>query len=118
VSFEEHGEHFFHPAVLLAVAPGGVISSYLPVEIDRANVRSRIVFQPVELQMAIAAARRGQVRPGRPHEPLFCFGHERDPERSFYAILRLFGVANLLALGGVLAYVLLTGRHPGGKKAT
>jgi protein SCO1/2 len=113
--FQRHGEHFFHPEVLLAVSPGGAISSVLPVEAVRYNGRLLVTFEPVELEQALVGARRGTVHPGRPPEPLYCLPFERDPERAFHRLLRVFGIMNLLALGAVLAW-LLAGRRRGAER--
>ncbi|HEY6001106.1 MAG TPA: SCO family protein [bacterium] len=105
------GGHFFHPEVLLAVAPGGTISSALPVERLRYDSRQSVTFAPTEIEQALDAARRGEVRDGRPPEPLYCLPYERAPERAFYRLLRLFGVVNLVLLGAAAVWLLAGGRR-------
>jgi hypothetical protein len=78
----------------------------LPVESTRFNGRLLVTFPPAELEQALTAARRGTPRPGRPPEPLYCLPYERDPERAFHRLLRIFGIINLLALGGILVWLL------------
>jgi protein SCO1 len=103
--FQRHGEHFFHPEVLLAVAPGGVIASVLPIEATRYNGRLLVAFPPAALEQALTAARSGEVSPGRPPAPLYCLPYERAPERFFHRLLWAFGVANLLALVAVAVWL-------------
>jgi len=112
--FQRHGDHFFHPEVLLAVAPGGVITSVLPVEAIRYNGRLLVTFPPAALEQALTAARRGDVSPARPPEPLYCLPYERDPERAFHRLLWAFGIVNLLALGGIVVW-LRAGRRGAGQ---
>ena len=113
--FQQHGEHIFHPETMVVVAPGGVVTSYLPVEADRNNTRARIAFQPARLQLALEDARRGRISPARPQQVLYCFPYERDVERTFYRILRVFGVVNLLGLAAVLAYLVFVKPRPATK---
>ena len=105
--YQRHGEHFFHPEVLLVVAPGGTLASVLPVDADRNDARARIAFQPALLQLALTDARRGRISPARPQPVLYCFPFERDAERSFYQILQVFGVVNLLGLAAFAVYLVL-----------
>jgi protein SCO1 len=114
--YERHGEHLFHPETLVVVAPGGVVASYLPVDVDRSGARAGIAFQPAQLQLALADARRGRIGPGRPQQILYCFPFERDVERSFYRLLRVFGALNLLGLAAVLAYLVFRKPRSAGKK--
>jgi len=114
--FDRHGEHIFHPEAVIVVGPGGVVSSFLPVEADRNDARARIAFQPAQLQLALEDAGAGRIGSSRPQQILYCFPFERDPERSFYRILRIFGVVNLLALGALAAYLVLAKRLSAGKR--
>jgi protein SCO1/2 len=114
--YQRHGDHFFHPETLIVVAPGGVVTDYLPVEADRNDVRARIGFQPAQLQQALADARGGRVAAPRPPQVLYCFPFEREPERSFFRMLTGFGILNLVGVAAVLAYQLLARPRAAGKK--
>jgi hypothetical protein len=103
---------------MVVVAPGGVVTSYLPVEADRNNTRARIAFQPARLQLALEDARRGRISPARPQQILYCFPFERDAERSFYRILRVFGLLNLLGLAAVLACLVFARPRAAEKRST
>ena len=115
--FQRDGEHLFHPEALVAVAPGGVVSSFLPVDLDQSGPRARVSFPPAQLQLALEDARRGRVVPGRPQSVLFCFPFERDPERAFHRYLRVFGILNLIGVAAVAAWLLLAKRRPAPGKA-
>lgn len=114
--FQRHGEHIFQPEAVLAVAPGGTVSSYLPVDADRNDTRARIVFQPATLQLALADAARGRIGSARPQQILYCFPFERDAERSFYRILRVFGVVNLAGIAALAAYLVFAKPRAARKK--
>jgi len=113
--FQQHDGHFFHPETVVVVAPGGAVADYLPVEADRNNTRARIAFQPALIQLALADARSGRIAPPRPLQTLYCFPHEREPERAFYRILKVFGVVNLLGIAAVAVYLVFVKPRPAGK---
>lgn len=115
--FQRHGDHLFHPEAVVAVAPGGTVTSFLPVDVDRNGPRGRIVFQPAQLQVALADAGAGRVAASRPQPVLYCFPFERAPEHAFHGLLRWFGVVNLLGVAGVAAWLLLGRRRPATGKA-
>lgn len=115
--YQRHGGHFFHPDVLLAVAPGGTISSLVPIAVVRHNGRLAVNFPPAELEQAVAAAQQGTIGTNRVPEPLYCLPYERDPERAFWRILKVFGAMNLIALAGILAWLVAGGRPAGGARA-
>jgi len=113
--FQQHEGHFFHPETVVVVAPGGAVADYLPVEGDRNNTRARIAFQPALIQLALEDARRGRIGPARPLQTLYCFPHERDIERSFHHILKVFGVVNLFGIAAIAAYLVFVKPRPAGK---
>ena len=114
--FQRQGEHIFHPEALLVVAPGGAVTGFLPVDLDRSSARARVVFQPAQVQVALEDARRGRIAQARPQPILYCFPFERDAERSFYGLLKVFGIINLLGVAAVAACLLLAKRRPAARK--
>ena len=112
LSYQRRDDHFFHPETVVVVAPGGAVADYLPVDADHNNTRARIAFQPAQIQLALESARSGRIGPARTRQVLYCFPYERDVERTFYRILRVFGVVNLLGLAAVVAWLILAKPRP------
>ena len=89
----DHG--FAHPEVLVFVAPGGMITRYLPVSKYHYGVAYPVTFSEVDLAAGIREASQGKVSAGTKKEPLYCFLHEPEQQKRFFSILRISGALTL-----------------------
>lgn len=104
---EEHG--FVHPAVLVILGPGGVISRYVYPSKYVYGAGYPVTFQAVGIAASLRKAARGEIDAEAPGPVLFCFPHEPPGQARFFGIMRLAGWGTLVALAAFFLY-LIAGR--------
>jgi len=93
-------EEYIHPAVLVALSPGGKITRYL----------NGIKQLPFDIQMAMMEAAEGKVRPTIAKTLLFCFAFDPKNKTYVFALEKVGAVVLSLILGAFFLYLVLTGR--------
>jgi protein SCO1/2 len=111
-----HG--FDHPEVLIFLSPEGKISSYRYVTKYRYGVSYPVTFSPVDFTAAIRDASSGKVAAAEDMEPLYCFLYEPQNQEIFYRMLKIAGVASLIALSAFFAVLGIAGRTGAGRKGS
>jgi hypothetical protein len=111
-----HG--FDHPEVLIFLSPDGKISSYHFITKYRYGVSYPVAFSPVDFTAAIRDASSGKVAAAEDMEPLYCFLYEPQYQEIFYRMLKIAGVASLIALSAFFAVLGIAGRTNAGRKGS
>jgi len=93
-------EEYVHPAVLVALSPGGKITRYL----------NGIQQLPFDIQMALMEASQGKVRPTIAKGLLFCFAFDPKNKTYVFAAEKFGAIALTLILAGFFLYLVLSGR--------
>ncbi|MCL5023535.1 MAG: SCO family protein [Nitrospirae bacterium] len=109
-----HG--FVHPEVLIFLSPEGKITRYLHVSKYSYGVAYPIAFSELDLTSAFAEARRGKVTAATNRDPLYCFLHEPEQQKTFFTVLRLSGVITLALM--LLLFVYLKTRKGSQERST
>jgi protein SCO1 len=99
-SFMRQGKDFLHPVAICIVSPEGKIARYL----------YGTSYLPMDLTLALMEAAEG--KEGRTIRKLVSFCFSFDPEQKTYVfnLLRISATVILVTLGGLLAFLILTGR--------
>ena len=87
---------FAHPAGVVLLAPGGVVSRYI----------FGVGYDPLDLRLGLVEASRGTVATAADHLLLLCYGY--DPAQGTYrfaidALVKATGVVSMLVVGLVIA---------------
>lgn len=104
---EEHG--FIHPAVLVILGPGGVISRYIYPSKYAYGASFPVTFSPVGIAASLRKAGMGEVDAEARGPVLFCFPHEPPGQERYYGLMRLAGGGTLALLAALFLY-LIAGR--------
>ncbi len=98
--FMRQGKDFLHPVAIFIVSPDGKIARYL----------YGTSFLPMDLTLALMEAAEG--KEGRTVRKLVSFCFSYDPEQKTYVfnLLRISATVILITLGGLLTFLILTGR--------
>jgi protein SCO1/2 len=100
---EEHG--FVHPAVLVILGPGGLISRYVYPGKYAYGAPFPVTFPAVAMADSLRRAALGETG-DQAHGPvLFCFPHEPPGQPKYYALMRLAGWATLALLAAFFFYL-------------
>jgi len=114
-AWDEETKQWAHPAGLLVVSPKGVITHYL----------YGVEYSPRDLRLALVDSAQGRI--GSPVDQVLLFCFQYDPSRGRYSasilnIVRLAGVATVLAMAGFILSMTMSRRGeksppPGGTKS-
>jgi len=114
-AWDEDTKQWAHPAGLLVVSPQGVITHYL----------YGVEYSPRDLRLALVDSAEGRI--GNPVDQVLLFCFQYDPSRGRYSasilnIVRLAGVATVLAMAGFILSMTMSRRGeksppPGGVKS-
>jgi protein SCO1/2 len=114
-AWDEETKQWAHPAGLLVVSPQGVITHYL----------YGVEYSPRDLRLALVDSAEGRI--GSPVDQVLLFCFQYDPSRGRYSasilnIVRLAGVATVLAMAGFILSMTMSRRGeksppPGGAKS-
>jgi protein SCO1/2 len=114
-AWDEETKQWAHPAGLLVVSPQGVITHYL----------YGVEYSPRDLRLALVDSAEGRI--GNPVDQVLLFCFQYDPSRGRYSasilnIVRLAGVATVLAMAGFILSMTMSRRGeksppPGGAKS-
>jgi protein SCO1/2 len=105
---EMHG--FIHPAVLVILGPGGLISRYAYVSKFDYGVSYPVTFSPVDIAASLRKAAAGETQAGLAEPVLFCFPHEPPSQSRYFGLLNLAGLATLACLAALFGF-LAAGRR-------
>ncbi len=108
---EEHG--FVHPAVLVVLGPGGLISHYVYVSKFAYGTSYPVTFSAVAMAASLRIAAAGGVEPGAKQAVLFCFPHEPVGQSRYFGLLSLAGLATLAGLAALFVWLSARGRRNG-----
>lgn len=103
--FDPQGKQFLHPAGIVFVTPGGVISSYL----------LGVGYSPSDVRLAVTRATRGTVQAAALPILLLCYDYNESTGRYTLAIMklvRLAGALTVLVLGVTLFLAFRRGKSP------
>jgi protein SCO1/2 len=94
-AWDEDTKQFAHPAGILVATPEGRISHYL----------FGVEYSPKDLRLALVASGKGHI--GNVVDQVLLLCYQYDPKTGRYSaqilnVLRIAGVATLLALGGFI----------------
>ena len=103
-AWDEETRQFAHPAGILVAAPDGTISHYL----------FGVEYSPRDLRLALVASSEGEV--GNPVDQVLLYCFQYDPETGRYSasilnIVRIAGIATLLAFAGLILSISLRRRE-------
>jgi len=102
--YDEERDEYAHPAVVFVLTPSGVISRYL----------YGIEFNNSDLKLSLLEASRGRLGSTVDKLILYCFHY--DPDANSYVmaagnVMKLGGLATMLALGVLLSFLWLGERR-------
>ncbi len=103
--FDAQEKQFLHPAGVVFVTPGGVISSYL----------LGVGYSPSDVRLAVTRATRGTVQAAVLPVLLLCYDYDETTGRYTLAIMnlvRLVSVLTVLVLGVTLFLAFRRGKGP------
>ncbi len=98
--FQRQGEDFIHPVVSIMVAGDGTIVRYL----------YGLTVLPKDLALAITEARSGLTGASIRKAMDFCFTYDPAGKTYVFNLLKVGATTVILAAGGFLAFLLLTGK--------
>jgi protein SCO1/2 len=104
-AWDERTKQFAHPAGVVVLTPDGRIARYL----------YGVEYAPKDLRLGLIEAGEGRI--GSPVDRLLLYCYQYDPARGRYGavvlrIVRLAGLATMLALGGFVVVMLRRERRP------
>ena len=108
-SFEQEEHGFVHPAVLVILGPGGVISHYVYPSKYAYGASYPVTFSAVGIAASLRKAGLGEIDAGGRGPVLFCFPHEPPGQERYYGLMRLAGWVTLALLAALFLY-LIAGR--------
>jgi protein SCO1 len=94
--FRADGDQYLHIGAIMVLAPDGTVVRYL----------YGITFLPADVQMAIADASAGRVRPSISKFLAFCYNYDPESRRYLLNLTRVAGGGILILLGGFLIFLL------------
>jgi len=109
-SFEQEEHGFVHPAVLVVLGPGGVISRYIYPTKYAYGASYPVTFPAVGMADSLRRAALGEIGAEAPGPVLFCFPHEPPGQARYYGLMRLAGWGTLAVLAALFLY-LIAGRR-------
>lgn len=106
--FLRQNRDFQHPVTLVVVSRDGTVIRYLP--------GTQVL--PMDLSLALVEASEGRVSTPIRKMLTFCFSYDPESRRYVFNLLRVTATTVLLCAGGLLAYLLLSGRRTKKDKTT
>ena len=100
---DEHG--FVHPAVLVILGPGGLISRYVYPGKYAYGAPFPVTFPAVAMADSLRKAARGETVEAAHGPVLFCFPHEPLGQSKYYSLMRLAGWVTLALLAAFFLYL-------------
>ena len=91
---------YIHPAAMVVVSPEGKITRYL----------NGVDQLPFDVKLALIEASDGRVGPTIAKTLLYCFAYDPKNKTYVFAFEKLFAILMILAVGGLLFYLIKTGR--------
>ncbi len=113
-SFQKTMHGFIHPIILVIVSPGGAVSRYVFPSRYAYGAAYPVVFSPTEFRRDIGQAALGRVAGPPPGPLLFCYEAEPPGQVSYEGLTKVFGIATLVFLAALFAYLSLARRRAGG----
>jgi protein SCO1/2 len=101
--FKPQGDMYLHPGALIILSPQGEVTRYI----------YGITYLPADLQMAIAEAKSGQVRPTISKALSLCFSYDPKGHKYVINVTRIAGSVTLLGAAVFVGLVLFKGRRRG-----
>ena len=98
--FKPAGTQFVHPGVIVILSPTGRVTRYM----------YGIAFPPLDLQMALTEATRGQARPSVIKALQFCYDYDPAGRTFIFRLNRLVGAGMLVLVLGLVAFLSLRPR--------
>lgn len=97
---------YTHAAALIILSPEGKITRYL----------NGIDQSPIDVELAIGEASRGEVRPTRTVVLDYCFAYDPKSKTYIFAWEKIVATIMLAIVLGLFIYLLITGRRADKKK--
>ncbi len=99
-NFKRQRDEFIHPGALIILSPQGKVTRYM----------YGITYLPSDLQMAVAEAATGVVRPTISKALEFCYSYDPVGRRYVFNLTRIAGSVTLLSAAIFAGFVLFKGR--------
>jgi protein SCO1/2 len=99
-SYQRRGEDFVHPTALIVVSPEGKVTRYV----------YGLSYLPFDVQMAVAEASQGLVRPTIAKVLRVCFSYDPGSRRYVFRLTQVVGLVTLFSAAVFISIVIFAGR--------
>ena len=99
-SYQRRGEDFVHPTALIVVSPEGKVTRYV----------YGLRYLPFDVQMAVAEASQGLVRPTIAKVLRVCFSYDPDSRRYVFRLTQVVELVTLFSTAVFISIVIFAGR--------
>lgn len=99
-SYQRRGEDFVHPTALIVVSPEGKVTRYV----------YGLKYLPFDVQMAVAEASEGLVRPTIAKMLRVCFSYDPGSRRYVFRLTQVVAFVTLFSAAVFISIVIFAGR--------